>query len=259
MAEQPAVTLSSGDWQQRDLVPRPDPTLLTNAAIEQVTVQYRRELGQLERLLAQRMDSMDQTRLTYLEVLNARHEALATQLADLARLLDERYATQTKALDAAFVAAEKAVATALDSAEKAVTKAETATEIRFQGVNEFRQALTDQANNFLPRAQYDAAHIALVEVTSELRSRLDALTGQIVSREENLAWRDTLQDKIGTVNERIAALELRLTSRLDVTSGTEAGQAGQRGESRLNVNTAITAGLLVISLVTFIVLYLVKK
>jgi hypothetical protein len=55
-----------------------------------------------------------------------------------------------------FTSQEKAVDAALAAAEKAVTKAETATEKRFDGVNEFRQTLSDQARDFMPRKEYEA-------------------------------------------------------------------------------------------------------
>lgn len=42
---------------------------------------------------------------------------------------------------------------ALAAADKAVTKAEIATEKRFEGVNEFRATLADQANRLMPREE----------------------------------------------------------------------------------------------------------
>lgn len=99
------------------------------------------------------------------------------QLDDLRVLLDERYATQTKALDAAFAAADKAVAAALLSAKEAVTKAETATEKRFDSVNEFRAALSDQSALFLPRTEYAANHQNLADRVSDLTDRINRSEG----------------------------------------------------------------------------------
>src|SRR5688572_11517487 len=89
------------------------------------------------------------------------HAHLQREMDDMRRMLDERYATQTKALDAAFAAADKAVQTALLSAEKAVAKTETAAERRFEAVNEFRGQLSDQAATFLPRIEADVRINAL--------------------------------------------------------------------------------------------------
>ena len=155
-------------------------------------------------------------------------EAQRLQVADMRALLDERYATQTKALDAAFKAAEQAVAVALANAEKATAKAETAADKRFDAVNEFRKALTDQTATFLPRAEYDTAQAAM-------------------------------SDRITAASDRVGALELRLTSRLDRGAGADAGAAGQRNETRLNASTLISVALLAVAVLTFIILYVVKK
>jgi hypothetical protein len=127
----------------------------------------------------------------------------ATQHDDMRRMLDERYATQTKAVDAAFLAqqtamqtaltaAERAVATALLSAEKAVAKAETAADKRFDGVNEFRGQLADQAATLMPRRESEVALASMAE-------------------------------KIDSNARKLSELELRLTSRLDLTSGHTTG------------------------------------
>lgn len=118
-------------------------------------------------------------------------------------MLDERYATQTKAVDSAFAAqqtamqtaltaAERAVATALLSAEKAVAKAEVAADKRFDSVNEFRSQLSDQAATFMPRREAEISHVAIIE-------RVDATA------------------------RKLGDLELRLTSRLDINAGRSNG------------------------------------
>jgi hypothetical protein len=177
--------------------PIPDPTTLTTEAVSKATTEYRRELVQLKEFMELRVNSLQS-------------------------MLDERYATQTKALDAAFRAAEQAVAVALANAEKATIKAETAADKRFDAVNEFRQVLTDQTATFMPRSEYDTAHAALV-------------------------------DRITIQTERMAALELRLTSRLDIGQGTDEGGYRQRTDQRAGVAqmlqiltiVALAAGLVI--------------
>jgi len=191
----------NGGWRQADLVPRPDPTKLTTEAVAQATLQYRRELGQLRELIENRLDISD-------EALDRRAQSFQLQI-------DQR-----------FTAAQTAVDAALTSAEKAVTKAEIAAEKRFDSVNEFRQALSDQTRLFLPRTEYEAAHQAL-------------------------------QDRVTVATERLAALELRLTSRLDRGEGVDLGAQGHRSEQRLNTNAAIaviSTILLVISIAVTIVI-----
>jgi len=72
------------------------------------------------------------------------------------------------ALQAALASAEKAVQAALVASEKAVLKAENASNDRFRGVNEFRQALSDQTATFIPRAEYDTNHKALQKQVDSL-------------------------------------------------------------------------------------------
>ena len=158
------------------------------------------------------------------ERLEAEVRSSAARFEDFRRMLDERYATQTKALDAAFIAqqtamrtaleaAEKAVQTALVSAEKAVGKAEVAAEKRFESVNEFRGQLTDQAATFLSRNEADTRIGSLAE-------KLDTET------------------KRNAVS--ISELELRLTSRLDKAGGEIIGAAAHRTENRLDTGMIIS-------------------
>jgi uncharacterized tellurite resistance protein B-like protein len=126
-----------------------------------------------------------------------KHQELQdTKMVALKELLDERYATQTKALDAAFVAAEKAVKTALDSAETAVRKAETANERRFETVDKFRIQLSDQIANFMTRTE------ASVRIDS-ISEKLDLETSRL--------------------SKQLNELELRVTSRLDLSLGAKQG------------------------------------
>lgn len=169
---------------------------------------------------------------TLKELVDAKFAALDVAHRDLQNMLQERYATQTKALDAAFLAqqtamrtaleaAEKAVQTALVSAEKAVGKAEVAAEKRFESVNEFRAQLTDQAASFLTR--------------NEGGARLDALA-------------DKLEAETARTSARLQEMELRLTERINalttsraLAEGQDMGSASSRTERRLDVGQALMA------------------
>ena len=145
----------------------------------------------------------------------------------LREYLIQRITDQDRALSRRMDDADKAIQAALVSAEKAVTKAETASEKRFEGVNEFRKALSDQTSTFISRTEYGAAH-------KGLEYRLTAAA------------------------ERMAALELRLTSRLDLGEGSDRGQSTARGEQRVTVSQVIAA-LAVAAAVVSIILYAFKK
>lgn len=126
---------------------------------------------------------------------------LEARYHDLRDALNERYETQTRATSAAFDAADKAVRAALASAEKAAALAAESAKDRFEAVNEFRGQLSDVIATFLPRTEYNAAHKAL-------------------------------EDQVHTLADRLSALELRLTSRLDLGQSNTEGNARQVVEHR---------------------------
>lgn len=106
-------------------------------------------------------------RLTALEAeLRTLDDVIDSRRDALQKLTDER----DRRYEQRFAAQEAAVQNALNSAEKAVTKAEIATEKRFEGVNEFRGQLADQARTFLPRQEYTVQHDPLVDRVAKLET-----------------------------------------------------------------------------------------
>ena len=92
---------------------------------------------------------------------------------------DDRYSQR-------FDAQEKAVAAALAAAKEAVTKAETATEKRLEGVNEFRQSLEDQQRTFIRQDVFDARFKGLEDQLALLATQASENKGRGVGR--NDAW-----------------------------------------------------------------------
>ena len=81
---------------------------------------------------------------------------------DLRDLLESRLSSINILIDAndknykqRFENVVEATKSALAAADRAVTKAESATEKRFEGVNEFRNTLSDQQRTFIPRQEVD--------------------------------------------------------------------------------------------------------
>lgn len=85
--------------------------------------------------------------------------------------LESMMASRDKAVDTALIAAEKAVAAALAAAKEAVAKAETASEKRFESVNEFRKTLSDQTASFIPRSEVAIMQAATNEKVATLDIR----------------------------------------------------------------------------------------
>ena len=87
----------------------------------------------------------------------------------------QRFEAQQKALQDALLAAEKAVSTAMASADRAVLKAETAAEKRFEGVNEFRATLADQAARLMPRQESEVSLAAMREKVDSVLIRVNTM------------------------------------------------------------------------------------
>jgi hypothetical protein len=81
-------------------------------------------------------------------------------------------------VDVRFDAQEKAVSAALAAAKEAVTKAESASEKRFESINEFRGTLSDQARTLMPRAEAEAQFKVLNEKLEAINARLSARENQ---------------------------------------------------------------------------------
>ncbi len=107
----------------------------------------------------------------------ARVVALETNLKALREVLDER----NKRYELRASTQDNAVKSALDTSEKAITKAESATERRFEGVNEFRQTLADQASRLMPRSEYTVQHQALEDKVSTSEARINQLQNDILA------------------------------------------------------------------------------
>lgn len=104
--------------------------------------------------------------LALLAELDIRYRLL---LAEMDLRYQQRFDAQSLALSAALLSAEKAVQTALATADRAVIKAETATEKRFDAVNEFRAAYQDVISQQMPRAEAEQRLSALAEKVNEVK------------------------------------------------------------------------------------------
>ena len=110
-------------------------------------------------------------------------EALSARIDALEKMLNERE-ERTKER---FIATDRSVSAALSASDKAVTKAELATEKRFEGVNEFRATLADQAAMLLPRAEYNVQHLALMDRTSAAERRIGTIEDKGVGKSLGLS------------------------------------------------------------------------
>jgi hypothetical protein len=110
------------------------------------------------------------------------NEALLEKITNLRTLMDER----DRRYEERFKAMDEKTGLALTSSEKAVAKAETATEKRFDAVNEFRGQLKDQAATLMPRAEADAKFASMNKEIEELKKSANTAQGR--SGGFNAAW-----------------------------------------------------------------------
>lgn len=89
--------------------------------------------------------------------------------------------------DARFESMKEMVETAFTTAQTAINKADEATEKRFEGVNEFRAALSDQAQQFVTKPTLNALVQKLEAQIDRNREDLDALAKRIDIREGQAA------------------------------------------------------------------------
>lgn len=99
-------------------------------------------------------------------------EYLMAQIDAVEKLSDQR-----------FEAMKEQVAAAFASSQRAIDKADEATEKRFEGVNEFRAALSDQATRFVTTDTLHALGDKLEAAINRNREDLDNLATRIDLRE----------------------------------------------------------------------------
>jgi hypothetical protein len=108
-----------------------------------------------------------------------RVQVLEADLKAFEKLMDER----DKRYQEGAVAQKEAVNAALATSKEAVVKAENATEKRFEGVNEFRESLADQASTFM---RSDVVTLALSAMDKKIDDQ-----GRVIQLMQTLAIQAT--------------------------------------------------------------------
>ncbi len=94
-------------------------------------------------------------------------------------VLTERIAQLETRMNERFDGLIRETTTAFSSAERAIAKAEAATEKRFEGVNEFRAQLTDQAARFVTRDELRALEDKLAGLMERNRQDVEQLAKKL--------------------------------------------------------------------------------
>lgn len=127
---------------------------------------------------------------------------LGDQVVALRRQVEEQDARNLER----FASAKEAVNAALAAADKALAKAESASEKRFEGLNELRAMAGDQGRMFLdqikdllPRAEYVAQHQALVEKVDSNIARISNMETTQITKKESASTSVSLLIAIGPI------------------------------------------------------------
>lgn len=124
----------------------------------------------------------------------------------------QRYDAQMHEIELNIFAQRSAVDAALAAANLANTKAESATELRFQSVNEFRQTLSDQAAQFITRGE---AELSIERNTERIQ--------EVQRRVQDVAMKDDVISALKSFSERLDSLNERVTRGEGKGSGLAAG------------------------------------
>jgi len=115
-------------------------------------------------------------------------EFLLTVIGNNDKRYEQRFNDTKIAVDVALIAADKAVAAALAGQKEAVTKAEVAAEKRFESVNEFRNTLSDQQRNLMPRSEVEILIKGLFTRADSNENRIIAIEGKGQGNKDGIAY-----------------------------------------------------------------------
>jgi len=93
-------------------------------------------------------------------------------MSEHSRRHEQRFEGDLRAVREALQAQKELATMAMNSADRAVAKAESATEKRFDAVNEFRETLADQQRTLMPRSEAELELKSLHMLVDKLEIRL---------------------------------------------------------------------------------------
>ena len=114
----------------------------------------------------------------------------------LQELLDSKIAAQKDLFDAILKERDERLLQKFESLATAINKAEVATEKRFEGVNEFRNTLSDQQKTFITASEYKVAHQNLVELVN---TNTKTLSDIILNQKERIDKIENIKQGAGNM------------------------------------------------------------
>ena len=105
-------------------------------------------------------------------------EGLMHQIESGDRALEHHIQEQVRQIRTIIEMGSAQVQAAFDASEKAILKAETATERRFESVNEFRAQLATQTQSFMPREVAEARLAEIATKVEDVTNRINVTQGK---------------------------------------------------------------------------------
>jgi cation transport regulator ChaB len=259
-----------------ELIPRPDPSRLTDEAIGRATAQYRRELDGLRELLGERIETAVGERVRALGALQALIEQRLSGMDQATKLLAADLRQVPTAVDGNITALRELMESKLSGMAEAVRlqnqasaglPVEIRTEIahlqqlheeRFSSIaQQFseRDIRTDQAS----KAAKEALDAALQAAKELVNAQGEASSAAAVKSETSFTKQI---DQIGTIISTLEkALDARITElkeRIDRGEGSQSGAVTQRGDQRASIGTVIAAVATLVAVISFVLVILKK-
>ena len=97
-------------------------------------------------------------------------------------VLGERIAGLDRSLSQRIGALDRHLQEQHTSSSEAINKAERATELRFEEINEFRRALSAQTKTFVPRSEFEQVRKNQVQLASQMDSSAGFTKGGLDAR-----------------------------------------------------------------------------
>jgi len=200
------------DGQPGDIIPRPDPTVLTATAVRQAKDDLRREIAGLREILESRLDAMDERHHAQADVAVRIRLELEEEVRHLRELGGERFGSIRQQLSDR----DLRIAEAGEAADKALNAA----------LNATRELVESRAS-----ASAAAADKYEQQIAGQIRQLAELAA----------ASRDALDAKIGALKER-----------LDRGEGSTSGVASNRTDQRASIGTVIAAVATLVAVISFV-------
>lgn len=185
--------------------------------IDELEKAFNQRLALIEKALQQRWESQQEAFQQKWQTIE-KSTALAFTAHDT--VMHTTFVSFEKHVEQKFIALEKLMEQKFASSAIAITKAESASEKRFDSVNEFRLTLTDQASTFVARNEYDRSITNLsdkiMNMSALLSDKFDSNKIDLTKRIDDLrSYKDTATGK----SEGLSAATGILMTVIGLTSG----------------------------------------